>query len=100
MIPIATNQDLIVEEVRYERRRQDGIWGPQNHEPATWVMILTEEVGEAAKDACDYHFPKGKDPEGMAALRRYRKELIQVAAVAIAMIECLDRNQTEVKHGN
>ena len=39
-----------------------------------------QEVGEASKAAVEYNY------------REYRKELIQVAAVAIAMIECLDRN--------
>lgn len=33
-----------------ERRRQDKIWGPQHHEPAVWLAILMEEVGEAAED--------------------------------------------------
>lgn len=89
MIPIATNQDLIVEELRFERRRQDEIWGQQNHDLATWIMILTEEVGEAAKEACDATFPKGSV---RAARERYRQELVQVAAVAVAMIESLDRN--------
>jgi NTP pyrophosphatase (non-canonical NTP hydrolase) len=96
VIPIATNQDLIVEEVRFERRRQDDIWGQQNHDLAIWIMILTEEVGEAAKEACDATFPKEPDPwAGRRARIRYRQELIQVAAVAVAMIESLDRNQPE-----
>jgi len=44
----------------------------------TYMEILIEEVSEAA--SC------GKDVESL------RKELIQVAAVAVAMIETIDRN--------
>ena len=36
--------------VRYaidaERRRQDKLWGVQDHDHFTWLAILTEEVGE------------------------------------------------------
>lgn len=74
----------VLNEVNAERDRQDRKWGEQNHSPAHWLMILGEEVGEANKAALEAHF-KGKD------LSEYRAELIQVAAVAVSMIECLDR---------
>jgi hypothetical protein len=32
-----------------ERGAQDGKWGPQHHTPVEWLMILLEEVGEAAE---------------------------------------------------
>lgn len=54
-----------------------------------WISILTEELGEAAKEANDIFFYAQK---GEAAKARYREELIQVAAVAVAMIESIDRN--------
>lgn len=72
----------ILEAIVKERRRQDQKWGPQNHEDAFWFQILMEEVGEAAK----------------ASLNREkaetREELIQVAAVAIAFVEAIDRRST------
>lgn len=76
----------ILLEVLEERKRQEQKWGEQNHNPAYWLMILGEEVGEANKAALEHHF-SGKPSED------YREELVQVAAVAIAMIECYDRNR-------
>lgn len=78
----------VYNEIIGERRRQEQLWGPQNHSPANWLMILGEEVGEANKAALEHHFNyKG------ASLQAYRAELVQVAAVAVAMIESLDRNE-------
>jgi len=37
----------ILEEISEERQRQDDKWGPQHHDPALWMGILGEEVGEA-----------------------------------------------------
>jgi DNA-binding PucR family transcriptional regulator len=91
----------VLAEVAAERRRQDARWGEQNHPdgagPAyaeeasrrreeceraaeagqlTWRHILLEEVAEAGAE----HEPK-----------RLREELIQVAAVAVAWAEAIDR---------
>ena len=92
----------IAEEVLEERKRQDGLWGEQNHQDGTggidferacdrireecvaafntgrgtWRHILLEEVAEA----CAEHDPS-----------RIREELVQVSAVAQAWIEAIDR---------
>ena len=93
-------------EVLAERRRQDARWGQQNHPdgtgrecdkfsareardacdrafregwPGTWAHILREEVAEALAES---------DP---AALRA---ELVQVAAVAGAWVEAIDRRSS------
>ena len=79
------NTRSVLNEVDEERRKQDKKWGEQNHSPADWLMILGEEFGEAAKAALEAKF-------GQGSLRQYRNELIQVAAVAVAMIECFDRH--------
>lgn len=91
--------DKIFNEIRFERERQNEKWGEQNHSPIEWIGILTEEVGEASKEAVDFHFAdkKGYVPEMVRyekwnSSTKYREELIQVAAVAVQMIECLDRN--------
>jgi len=96
----------ILTEVWEERDRQDVKWGEQNHElrhkhavitgivdsttakiicenavgydQVSWTNILVEEVAEFVDDAFD--------PV------RAREELIQVAAVAVAAIESIDRN--------
>lgn len=92
----------VVAEVAKERARQDQKWGEQNHADGTggqmrefaamaarewcdqrhktndetWLDILNEEICEAFAET---------DPE------KLRQELLQVAAVAVAWIEALDR---------
>lgn len=98
-----------------ERDRQDAKWGVQDHHPAVWMLILGEEVGEAAEEADDFDAACALVDAGRAckealddgaagcgavelypltpdSLKRYRAELVQVAAVALSAIECLDRN--------
>lgn len=88
----------VLREVGRERQRQEAKWGEQNHAPAIWLMVLGEEVGEANEAALEYWAnkrmgtqPHCEDP-GMW-LRHCRAELIQVAAVAVSMVESLDRNE-------
>ena len=92
----------VLADVASERRRQDDLWGEQNHPDGTgraaqvaaaevaraitdrsaeagtltWAEILTEETTEALAET---------DPA------KLRRELVQVAAVAAAWIEALDR---------
>lgn len=76
--------DLIVEEIFAERVRQDAKWGEQDHTPSRWLDILMEEVGEYAKAILPLAF-------GGGSLAEAREEMVQVAAVAIAAIESIDR---------
>lgn len=71
-------------DVLTERIRQDDKWGEQNHDPFTYLAILTEEVGELAQAALHTRFG-GNKASGL------REEAVQVAAVALAIVECLDR---------
>ncbi len=82
--PLMTGQAKVIEAVLEERRRQDDKWGVQHHGPDGWLAILTEELGEVAKAIL----------EGSGL--RYRDELIQVAAVAVAAVECLDLGNLEL----
>ena len=95
--------EKILNEIKAERKKQNEKWGEQNHKGIEWIAILSEEVGEASREILDHYFKnpvKNSEGEyvspanGDQALRlsRYREELIQVAAVAVQMIECLDRN--------
>ncbi len=92
---IAINE--INEEVKQERFRQIRKWETQDHDLCTWIAILTEEVGEAAKEAVDWQCQNPSkelenfDSVQLNRLKSYRKELIQVAAVAVQMIEAVDR---------
>lgn len=89
----------ILNEVFDERARQFIKWGVQYHDYATWIAILTEEVGEAAREAVDYsceNSPKDgselSDEVQIGRLQALRKELIQVAAVAVQIIEAIDKD--------
>ncbi len=68
-----------------ERKRQDEKWGAnRNLDNTVWLTILSEEVGESAE----------------AILKRMpslQKEIIQVAAVALAWLECVLR-ATELRN--
>jgi NTP pyrophosphatase (non-canonical NTP hydrolase) len=77
-------QQHAVEDVLAERRRQEEKWGEQNHDPFTYLTILVEEVGELAQAALHAKF-------GGHAATKLREEAIHVAAVALAIVECLDR---------
>lgn len=79
----------VLSEVQEERRRQDAIWGEQNHTPIEWLPILGEEHGEVCKAVCEAYF---SGYESTGNWENYRTELIELAAVAVAMVECLDRN--------
>lgn len=68
-----------------ERARQDDLWGEQNHSPERWLRILTEENGEAAKEM-------DRDDERFPFSPNLQYEITQVAAVALAMLECCLRN--------
>jgi hypothetical protein len=86
---------FVLEAVDEEREHQDMKWGEQNHLEPYWVAILGEEFGEACQAALNYHDDAVKRhgfeiPEKV--YQDLRKELVQVAAVAVAWIECLDRN--------
>ncbi len=78
----------ILNEIVKERKRQDQKWGEQNHEPVEWMSVLIEEVGEAGKAVLEDRLKHNTN-----GLHNYREELIQIAAVTIAMIESYDRNK-------
>lgn len=79
----------IIDEIEQERQRQEELWS-QPHRwgvgdcssktiaPEVKLMVLTEEVGEAAKAIYDGN------------LDHLRDELVQVAAVCVAWLESFD----------
>ena len=75
-----------------ERHRQDAKWGEQNHPPEWWLAILMEEVGELATTALKLHFCGGEVSYNHRRTQDMRAEAVQVAAVAVALVECLDRH--------
>ena len=70
----------VLKEVVDEVDRQEKLWGNKSHHPSVWLTILTEEVGETAKEICNAGFDSNFLEEN------YKTELIQVAATAISAI--------------
>lgn len=85
-----TPAQSVCQEILAERARQDAKWGPQNHTPVAYFAILAEEHGEVAKEVVEATFARSA-PERRERLVKMRVELIQEAAVAVAMVEALDR---------
>jgi NTP pyrophosphatase (non-canonical NTP hydrolase) len=77
----------VLMDVADERKRQEEKWGDQSLMLSSnmfkAVAILTEEVGEVAKEALEH----ADDPMRI----KLRTELVQVAAVAVACVEAIDR---------
>lgn len=67
-----------------ERQRQLEKWGEQDHTLGNWGLILMEEVGEWSEAALHTQFG-GPKAEGL------RKEAVHVAAVALQIVQWLDR---------
>lgn len=86
------NQQRILDEIAIERVRQFDKWGDQIHTVTHWMSILGEEVGEAEKEAVEYEASRG--PFYQIPNDRLRKELIETAAVAVAMVEWIDEGAT------
>lgn len=81
----------VIVEVIEERERQNQLWGVQRHDYNWWMSILMEEVGEAAEEINNYNFSDGPLSDvGREALFNLRKEMTQVAAVAVAIVEHLE----------
>jgi len=75
-----------IRDVLVERAKQDARFGVSNHDPMLWMTILGEEFGELCESVM--HTRYGGHKAGPAQMRA---EAIQVAAVALAMVEALDR---------
>lgn len=87
------SQKSILKEIADERKRQDTTWGVQDHDMADWYTILGEEFGEVGKAICESKL------QGMGQPERIRLELVQVAAVAVSMLESFDRRIAQIERG-
>jgi len=70
----------ILEEVRAERDRQDAKWGgPEHddtHDQETWARLIDDRLPY---------------PEDANTCKEYRQDMIEIAALAVAAVESLDR---------
>ena len=91
----------VLEQVRGERTRQHVKWGEQNHPDGTGEQYASHASG--ARTECDREHRAGRGTwrhilleevwEAMAEAdpAKLRTELVQVAAVATAWVEAIDR---------
>lgn len=90
-VTVATGDPI--EGIRAERIAQDRHWGDaatKEHTWAEWMLILGREVGEAQQEAGRLQWRGEWGPEDFGVLTDLRVELIQVAAVAVAIVERID----------
>lgn len=81
LAPMSRTVDVL-NRVYEERDRQHDKWGPQHHDPITWLAILAEEVGEAGRELTV------EPGDWMAsALRGNYKELERIARIILAYAE-------------
>jgi len=83
---MSAEQQWAIEQVVQERKRQTAKWGEQNHDMATWMLILHEETGELSETELHRIFGGPKADSQM-------NEAIQVAAVALQIVEYLKRHE-------
>jgi len=104
LIPVTLKTWEILDEVALERASQDAKWGEQNH-PTGQLPLYRETLAQPkeAQAECEWQRDKGTMTWADIAVEelseavyerddaKRRAELIQVAAVAVAWIECMDR---------
>lgn len=103
--------DRVLQEVLAERIQQDETWGEQNHPDGTGprtaaivgMLCHADEAATYARAACQAAARRGETTwrlvfaeEVLEALAesdpaKLRAELVQVAAVAVAWVEAIDR---------
>lgn len=88
----------ILSEIGAERTKRDTQFGEQNYTPIEWLAILGEELGKANRNAlqahfCGAHINSDNAKYQQEQLVEYRKELVQIAAIAVGMIQSFDRNE-------
>ncbi len=94
------SRESIFVEVAAERARQDALFGGAEHDDqhsvTHWIAILCRHVGLATDDGSPDnvclldHQLAGHDPA------RYRRQLVRVAAVAIAALESYERKLEQI----
>ena len=91
----AMDRIAIYNDISDERRRQHEKFGDQVEMGCMFMLaVLTEEVGEVAQAAIELDVSLDQEHDSVRNhyLARIRAELVQVAAVAVQMIEHIDRD--------
>ena len=100
----STPTDHVLDEIAAERVAQNAKWGEQNHPDGTGEAFAP--AADAARDLCERAFSAKRGnwqviltEEAYEAFAesdpvKLRRELVQVAAVAVAWIEAIDRRKS------
>lgn len=82
---------------RVEEARNDAWekWGYQDHDLSTWMVVITEELGEAAQELMTYRLRTGID--GRNQLLKLTYELAQTGAMCVAMMEAVDAEYAKLE---
>ena len=73
-----------------ERCNQQRKWGVQEHHVYKWLVILGEELGEAFKAGLEWVVQNNDEHR-----EKLRRELMQVAAVAMAILSGLTEEERD-----
>ena len=84
-------QSLVFQRIGEERSKQDKQWGIPHNQQRLWFTILSEEVGEVAKELNEFWDRDYLDDP--CFISKIKNELIQVAAVCVAWLEDLERSK-------
>jgi hypothetical protein len=98
-----------IDAVEHERQRQQAKWGEQNHPDGTGLDPDGDrELADLARNACNQAASEGRctyrlilEEEVCEAFAesdpaKLRAELVQIAAVAVAWVEAIDRRGPSV----
>lgn len=89
------SRESILAEVSAERERQDSLFGgachDDTHSATDWVAILIRHLGLAVDDGSPAGVCFMNDHCAGADPARYRRQMVRVAAVAVAALETFDR---------
>lgn len=96
--PTATERRAkIIDDIAWERTRQDERWGgpahDDEHAPFDWLTYIDTYVTKVVVD--DGVIAEG----GLVDPEQYRRRLVQIAALAVAALESLDRTRGPEPHG-
>lgn len=88
------SRESILNEVSAERERQDGMFGGMEHDAThsatDWISIIIRHLGLAVDDGSPAGICLMDDHCAGADPVRYRRQMVRVAAVAVAALEVFD----------
>lgn len=91
--PAGEPMQVVLDQIRAERHRQDAQWGGPGHDDLhkhrDWTKFIEEHNDRASKVIAD--------AKGRPDLDQYRKQLVEIAALAVAAIESLDRKRSATR---